>query len=790
MKSILLFACLLITCTYLKAQTIQGKIVDHKSNEGIPFANIKLMNELDTSLLSYIATDSLGRFELKAAGNGSYVLSIALLGYHPLNRKVTITNSNSIDLGNIAIAEDATTLQTVNVTGGAANFTTKDGQIKIGVAGNSFFKSSANLLDVFRKLPGLQISPDGTMLLASRATPTLFVDGKPVNMNADEIQAYLSGLSPEMVESIEVISQPSSRYDGQYQGIIDVKLKRNLSLGLNGIYNLRFQQNHNSMLDHNLLLTYKSRRLVYNMSLGHIYGDNYYRYHALQYLADANAMTTDTRTITANANYNVQTRVAFEPTKGHSVEAFLRTYQIRRNGQTNNQLVTRTPDLHNTLAIILSDNDSHPRQYNYAGGINYDAQFKTGELHVVTALAQVDNRQVEDIQNLNQMTSTLVNYWKTNSRNNILIRSGQADYIQQLKHGKLELGGKYAFTSTANNLRYDTLGTTGFSLDPNRSNQFGYREYISAAFVSYLASLNKLSFNIGLRAEHTRSVATSITEGTVTEREGLKWLPSLRLTYTISQGQELTFSYSRRLTRPTFDALNPFRFYFSPRNYWIGNPYLQPSTTELFSLSYSRKAFQISIHAGREKDPMVRYPSYDPTTNILAFLGTNLPYRDFANIQANAPISVNKWWRMNHNVGFFYNKELRPYFGQTFHLPIYNYTINGSQVFTLNKWQVDLSYNYESKSGSGIYIYAPVYTLDIGLQRSWMNNKLNSKLTVQDLFDNGQRRIIFREKSIINNDFYHDTGVNKLVLSLSYSFGSSTYKAKEVRKSEEERRVN
>jgi hypothetical protein len=784
----LLYLCLL-TALISKGQTVKGKISDASISQSLPFVSLALTDQINPSSVRYLSTDTSGNFEFRQIPNGSYTLTASLIGYQKIQIKLTI-NTNILDLGNIAMTENPNLLQTVTINGGTPAFATRNGQINISVSGNTFFKSTANLMDVFRKLPGLQVNPDGTMLLGNGSSPTLFVDGRPVNMNGDEIQAYLNSLSPDMVESIEMINQPSSKYDGQYKGIIDVKLKRSQSMGLRGTYNLRFQQNNNSLLDNNLALGYKTGQFLYGLSLGQTTGSTYYRYHALQYLANTNAMITDTRTITAQKNYNIQARIAFEPKKGQSLEAFLRTYQINRNAVVANQLTTKTNDLNNTLSILQSNNDGFPKQHNYSGGINYDALFKTGELHILTAIAQIDNRQTEDIRNTNQLNNVLVDYWKTKSRNNIVIRSIQADYTQNLNTGKLELGGKYAYTSTANNLRYDTLGNGSFNPDPKRSNLFNYQEYIAAGYLSYLKSSGKFSYSLSLRAEHTRTLANSITEGTLTERSYLKWLPSASLTYEITTAQQLSFSYSRRLTRPTFNALNPFRFYFSPRNYWIGNPYLQPSTTNLFSLSYSKKALNISINAGRENDPMVRYPEYDPITNILAYMGTNLPYRDFVNILASSPITMNEWWRMNNSLGLYYNRELMPYLGQTYKIPVFNYIWNGSQIFTLRKWLVDLSYNYQSKSGNSLYITSPVYTFDLGLQRSWFNSRLNSKLSVQDVFNKGQQRLIFREKKIIDNDFYHDNGTRRLVFSLTYNFGRSIYKAKEDRKSEEENRVN
>ncbi len=401
---------------------------------------------------------------------------------------------------------------------------------------------------------------------------------------------------------------------------------------------------------------------------------------------------------------------------------------------------------------------------------------------------------MEDIQNRNIMNSSLHNdllsYWKTNSRNNILIRTAQADYSQNMGTSKLEFGGKFAYTTTENNLRYDTLANSVFNFDPQRSNQFNYGEYIMAGYLSYQGKWNNISYSLGLRAEYTRTVANSITTSMLTERKYLKWLPSLNVTYAINQSEQLSFSYSRRLTRPTFAFLNPFRFYYSPRHYWIGNPYLQPSTTNLFALSYSRKALNVSLNAGRETDVMARYPEYNPATNELIFLGRNLPYRNFANLLISSPLTINTWWRMNNNIGFYYNKELTPYFDRTYEIGVFNYTLNGSQIFMLKDWLLDVSYTYESKSGNGLYVFKPVYGIDLGVQKAWFKSKLNTKLTLYDAFDSIKRRLIFREKSIINNDMYHYFGAQRLVLSLTYNFGSSTFKIKESKKSEEENRAN
>lgn len=784
--TILLFSAAL----NLNAQMIRGRLTEAKTGMPIAYASISLTSTSDQKSSLHTTSDSTGNFGFAKIGPSTYTLSAGMIGYQKLSMEITVSqDTQRTDLGILKMNEDPNLLNAVTITGGRPNFSSNNGQLKVAVATNPFFKATTNLTEVLRRIPGLQVGSDGTMLLSNGTAPTVFIDGKQANMNAQEIQGYLAGLLPENVESIELINQPSSRYDGQFQGILDIRLKRSATIGLKGNYSLRYQQNQRSLIDNNLSLGYKSQKFSYQLSAGANNGGTYYRYHALQLLQNTNSLTTDTRTTTSNNNYNIQARTSFDPGKGHAVEAYLRTFQIDRSAMTNNELNTMDSQQRTLLSQNRGKTISEPAQQNYAGGMNYELDKGNSQLQILTTIAKIDNRQSDDIQNSTLGTFQVPSYWITNSTNNILIQTAQVDYTLKVGTGKLELGSKYAVTTTDNNLRYDTLSNGSFHLDPSRTNQFSYRERVAAGYLSYGKSFGKFSFAMALRAEHTSTLATSTTDNTTRERNYIKWLPSAGMTYQLSPSSELSFSYSKRLTRPDFNALNPFRFYYSARHYWIGNPMLQPSTTDMFSLSYSRSALNISLSGGRENDPMVRYPEYDPATNILIFKGDNLPYRDFISLRASMPLNITPWWKTSNNLSLFYNRELRPYFGRTFQIPVYNYIFNGSQLFTLKKLTIDLSYNLESKSGNSLYVFSPVRTLDLGLQRAWLKGKLTSKLAVQDMFNRGRSRIIFREKSIMDNDFYHDNSTRRLILSLSYSFGRSGYSQRELKKSDEENRV-
>jgi predicted RNA-binding protein YlxR (DUF448 family) len=193
---------------------------------------------------------------------------------------------------------------------------------------------------------------------------------------------------------------------------------------------------------------------------------------------------------------------------------------------------------------------------------------------------------------------------------------------------------------------------------------------------------------------------------------------------------------------------------------------------------------------GKETDVMTRYPIYNPETNVLEYLGANLPYRNFAIIETGFPVKITKWWNINTQIAGYYNHEFRPYLDEVFALKIYNYEMRLNQVFSLPKgYTINLFANYESKTGNSLYIIKPRYTVDLSVQKSWFDNKLNTKISFNNIFDSYDQRLEFRHKQIMDNRLTHWWDTQKLIFSLSYNFGSSKYQTKQILKTDEENRA-
>lgn len=765
-------------------QVLRGKVVDVGTKNEIALAEISVFSQQNDQLIQKTQTDSLGQFLFGDIPSGSYVV-IQKTNYET-KRSDEIVGEILIEL--FPFARE---ISEVILKAAPRNIRLNNGNLVLNVAGNKDFNTSTNILDVLRKTPGVTVDQEDAIFVGGRQTPTIFINGKPMVMSNQELQTYLRSLSPETVESIEVNSNPSSKYDAEYKGIIDIKLKNNNDLGWKGNYMGNVYANRSNFRENTMNLSYSSKKATYTFQLGYNEGITTYRYQALQRLANTDVMRTKTDQNDHSNVYSFQYGVDYRFKEKHRIGLAMRGNFRSGDRLRSGSLYTTNKDETKLVFNTESENPIHYIQNNYGVTTDYALKYKNFQLNFLGNYLWVENKQKDDFLNRDKPTAELLSYWKSYLLNTITVYTAQLDGTQKIGNASFEMGMKFSNTETENNIRYDTLSVQKqLEYDPLRSNRFSYKEKILAGYIAYSQKFNKLQLNAGLRFENTNSISNAITMDSVVSRNYLEWLPSLSVNYVFNKSHELSVSYSRKITRPVFSQLNPFRFYFSPLNYWIGNPYLQPSFTDQIKATYRYKNWTTSLTVGKEKDVMTRYPLYDPKTNILQYLGTNLPYRKFATAEVSFPIKISKWWNVNSQWVGYYNDEFRPYLDEVFALKIYSYEIRMNQVFTLPKgYTVNLFANYESKTGNSLYIIKSRYTVDLSVQKSWFENKLNTKLSFNNVFNSYDQRLEFRHKQVMNNQLIHWWDSQRFILSVSYQFGSSKYQVRENQRTEEENRT-
>lgn len=778
---------LLAFCSFSQVQ-IQGIVKDSETK--MVLTNINLTLSVDSSNRYQTQTDSLGRFAFSVQSGKTYILVTSSSVYRELIRYLHPGNTTSFDAGDILLEPASKDLDEIVVKAPQRTITTKEGNTVIRIAGNPELATTVNLLDVLKRLPGIIVDGDNGLQTGNGVIPVIFVDGRPLLLNNQEQVNYLKSLTPDKVASIELITNPSARYDGEYKAIIDIKLLPDKTLGWSGNYNGLLEQNQVTNSEQTVNLAYRQKKLAYYSFLGYTRGKTIYRYGAYQHLANTDILQTRQEQISLSNTYNLQLGLDYTPGTNQKAGILFRHYRPDVQRERSGSLLSTDKTGNSIVFDNNSDNPVDFKQYNTALTIDYSLQQKDWQLNLLGNVLAVTNQQQDEFINSNRQTGQKLDHWKADLLNKIRIYTGQADINRQIKTWKLDAGIKFSHSATNNNLRYDTLDIQNkWNYDAGRSNNFLYKENIQAGYLIVSGKLGIIQFNTGLRAEHTNSISNSVTLDSVVKNRYTKWLPSFSISYLLNANQELSLSYTTKLTRPNFGQLNPFRFYFSALNYWIGNPYLLPATTRQARISYRYKKLILEFNAGREKNVLARYPIYDTITNELAYLGRNWPRRNFANLLISFPVTIKSWWDLSYQLTGYYNKQKTPYLDKVYDLDVYNYISRLNQTFSLPRQiTVNLLFNYESRTGNSLYIIKPMYNIDIGLQRLWFG-RLNTKLSVNDIFNTYHQYLIFRYKAILNNELSHWWGMQKLQLSISYNMNKSAFKVRKSFVLEEEGRT-
>lgn len=789
MKLFLLF--LFGTVTAFSQTSIRGIVSNTENREPLSSAYIYRVSAADSSIRLLTITDSLGRFQLELQDTSQVTLRIAAVGFE--SRTIVLQPGQaSIELDPIYLSPGTTLLDAVVVRSAIPSFTSNAGNTVFRIAANPELTTTPNVMETLKRIPGLMVSGENAILMTNGVSPEVFIDGKPLHLNGPELVSYLQGLSPERVLSVELITNPPARYDGEFKAIIDIRLKKTTRTGWTAGYSGQLEQNELTGTYQNLNLALNRHPLQVFATFNYAGGKTIYRYAAFQHLPDTRFMTTRLYQANGQNNYNLQTGLEYAIDSKNNLRALVRYYRPDNDRERRGDILTLAQNKKDTAFHYLNTNPLHYEQKNLALTLDYALKLKNFQLDLLANRLAVRNAQNDDFLNTNAADGSRIDYWESDLKNRFLIHSLQADLSQKLKNWTVEGGIKTVNSVSANHLRFDVWnpGSESLIYDPARSNVFQYTEKIRAFYLAFTGTWEKLTLNGGLRTEHTRSVSQSVSLDSVVHNRYTKWLPSLSAVYTINPHQDITFSFSGRLTRPNFTQLNPFRFYFSVFNYWIGNPYLLPAARTQLAVSYRYRQFRIETHLGKERDVLARYPMYDSLTNEMAFLGANFPQKNFANVVISFPVTITPWWKLSYQFSGYYNKEKTPYLNEVFDLNVYNYVTRLNQTFSLPRNTVlNLLVNYESQTGNSLYIIRPMHNIDLSVQKTWIQGNLSVKLAFLDIFDTYRQYLVFRRKDIINNEFYHWWGARKAQLTLTYNLGNSRFNTHRPTVTDEEART-
>ena len=788
MKSILLILVLFIRLQQTSiAQTasLQGRVFDSKQ-QPVEYATVTLLAGADSTFIRGTLTDTTGRFVLPALATGSFRLRITAVGLRSLTTLPITLTTDERDLGLLTLQNASQTLSEVIVKGERPVVERSMGKLILNVT-NSFFKTATNALDVLRRAPGLIVGQDGAISIKGQYAPVVYIDGRQQPLTADELR----GLQAGDIDQIEVISNASAQYDGETRAVINIKLKRDKTLGMKGsLYGGYVQNQRYSGGEVGGSGTHKTKKWAYYGRLGYSLTNNF-----LTGLSERIINADSARTVFAGSSLlkwasqplSYQFSADFSPVTNQQIGLFVKGATTSQTDRLINNLVrtdnTRsdaspTRTLLNTYDLDQTQSSHLAIDLNYKGTLS-----KRGDqLSAFVDYARYQTAKTQNFRNdfltaeqqptrpplvlLGQFPSTTI------------IRSLRIDYVHPLgKTGKLEAGTKLTRTNTDNELRYDTLAGSLFVRDPTRSNQFLYEEQILAGYSQFSHEWGKTQVEAGLRVEDTRSTGNSLTLNKVVNRHYFRWLPTLKIQRKVGERDILSMSYSRKLRRPNFYELNPFTLYLDPYSFAEGNPFLLPTTYTTADLTYQHGDVTFSLNYQRTSDAIVQLPFQDDQTRVLRYTRVNLDTQQSAWADVSATEQITKGWKMQHYATVGYGQTVSAYApGQLINTGSWNAYASGTHNFTLpNGYNLELSYYYTSPRVSYIYYTKSTGTVSVGLQKTVLAGRGNLQLNVNDLF-NTYREYFVSQYSNLDVSVLQKRNSRQATLRFTYQFGKSTFK--------------
>lgn len=814
MKTTFLFLtmlCLLVSTAFgqgITRGTVSGQ-VGTSAGKPLEFTTMMLLKATDSTMTKGAISDASGKYAFENVGAGRYMVVAQQIGYRKTySRPFDINEAQpALELPALAMPDESKNLKEVNVIAKKPFIEQQVDRTVVNVE-NSIVASGNTALEVLEKAPGVTIDRQNDQIqLKGKSGVIVYIDGKQTYLSQQEVSNLLKNTPSDNIASIEIITNPGSKYDAAgNSGIINIKMKKNKNFGTNGTFiigggygwfnDLRGRRDDLPKFNSSLNLNHRDSKV-------NLFGN--YSYVNRQ-SAQFNQID---RIIPFNGRVNYFEQRSYRPNQfvGHSYKAGLdyfisqkSTVGVLFNGFVNNW---QSDGTNNTL--IMDENrriTSKPTTQtffenpltNYTGNINYKYDFDgkgrewtvdadyvrysgTNQSNLSTTYPNAENVETRPRQDVrNRMPSTI----------NIL--AFKTDYVHPLKKdAKFEAGLKSSFVSADNNTIFDTLQqeTRQWLFDASRSNHFLYDENINAAYVNYAGAFGKLKVQAGLRAEHTHSVGNSITMNQRVERNYLNVFPTLFLSRKLDSTNVLNLSFSRRIDRPDYQNLNPFVFYLDPYTYQQGNPFLRPQYTNSLELTHVYKdVITTTLGYSRTTDFISREtPRQIPERNVTYVTAENQGHLDNLHLNVSFPVEVAKWWRMQNNLSTNYQHFQTFYSGAPYEVKIVTYNLYTSSNFTLSKTlSAELSGWYNSAGLYGFYQARPQGGFSLGVQKKVMDGKGNIKVNINDPFWLNQ----FRGRAVVQDiNFYVGSRweSRQIRATFTYRFGNQNVKAARQRQS-------
>ncbi|MCB0603017.1 MAG: TonB-dependent receptor, partial [Saprospiraceae bacterium] len=695
MKSFNLTFVLLMLSTFLfagKEGAINGKILDPQG-AGVPFANVLLLAVQDSQLVKGEVSNEDGGFSIPGIDAGEYFLQVSFIGFDTYNSTpFSVSEGQEISLPPVQLSESANELTEVVVKATKPLIEVKPDKMVFNIEG-SINAQGNDAMELLRKSPGVVVDNNDNILLQGKSGVKVYIDGKPSPLSSDDLAAMLKTMQSSEIEAIEIITNPSSKYEAEGNaGIINIKLKRDKNMGANATVDLGYSigqfANYNGKISANL------RQKEYNLYGSYGYNEGQH-YNYMNLYREQVGGVFDQKSSHQGSSNNNSFRLGGDyflnkkNTLGFLVNGNVSNYKFNSDSRMAiSRIGSSTID---SFLLATSNNTGSRSNYNF--NVNYRFDSGSGTVFNVDAdYGRYDNDGTELQPNYyyaGDESGSLLNQrtYRNVTPTIIDIYTLKMDYEKALWGGQLGAGVKFALVETDNTFNVFNVYGGEEAIDPNRSNSFFYSENVNAGYANYSRQWKKWNVQAGLRIEQTNSEgdlkAFLPVDNQNVKRHYMDLFPSGGLTYQVNDINSLQLTYSRRIQRPNYQDLNPFLGYLDELTYEKGNPFLNPQYAHNIQLTHTYKyRFNTSLSYSHTTDLITRITD---TAGVAASFITwlNLAEQHNVSLTFSVPFQITKWWSSFSNLSGYYTRNIADYGnGKSVDLAATTFNMYAQETFT------------------------------------------------------------------------------------------------------------
>ncbi|MEG9327888.1 outer membrane beta-barrel protein [Salinimicrobium catena] len=767
---------------------ICGRLYD-QNEESIPFATVAVLKLPDSTIVTGTTTDLEGQFEVKPKFTGEVIFRFSAIGYSEVfSPSLKVNGPNySKDLGIYVMQEEVTMLNEVMVNTWKPRIKVESDKLIMSVEGTAL-ASGSSAYEMLSRAPGVTVGHSGGFMINGKQGVSVMIDGRLTYLSAAELKTMLESMPAENIKEIEVIHNPSAKYDAEgVAGILNITLKEDTTTGLTGSIYGGLRINEQKLLSGGLNLYSSSGKwnTFLNLDLsqrGYVRDQFQYRTFAgagdNAYL-DQIGEETNKRfipSIYTGADY----KLSSNQTLGGSANIF---YQDRVNDWNT---ITTIGRLNSGEAVNIDAR-------NHRDGITRNGRFNIyyeGQLDSVgtTLSADLDYVRLEREAHSRFLNSyTYLEYGSEEQQK--LTNTSLSDYdiyaakvdldLPFSENSGLAMGVKGSKVISRSELQFFEEEEGAQVLNPDRSDRYRYEEEIYSAYASYSNRINDTwKVQLGLRAEQTYGEGISFNLDEKNPTEYLELFPNIVVDQQVNENYSLAYSYSRRIARPNYSTLNPFIFYLDPYSYIIGNPDLRPQFTNSLQFSQTlNKKYSLRLAYDFSKDHMGEVPSMDPDSRETVFTTANMDNYKTYGATLVLPVELASFWNVNNTI--VYNRR-------EYELQVNDKLLENKDDFLMiqSNHQVNMPFDlklelnatYRSPYVLGLYDVNDRLWLDAGLKRSFLNDRLDMTLNATDVFRSQRSKI---EADFLGNHYEMSQYFSQQAISINLRYNFSKGKPRQ-----------